>query len=165
MRYGLLILAAGIAVLVFFNTGFSAEAKKVSVSTEDLIVGSTFKTLAKLFISSQNKDRLIDSLTRMDEQKFQRRYTRVYAVIKDSTAILNRYGFKQDTTKTNIISKIKTMDKKEMLAVIDSISDTAITRQFRLYLLERKQTLENSNSVEQMVGMWNRLIKNMGLNR
>lgn len=160
MRCILLVLIITIFISVFFNTVFCADEKKVAA--EDALIGSTFKTLAKLFISAQNKDRLMEKLNRMDEQKFQRRYARVYPVIKDAPAIVNHYGFKEKTPKPEVISKIKGMDKKDMLAAVDAIPDKAIARQFKLYLLEKKQSLQKSGSVEQITEIWNRLIGNMG---
>jgi hypothetical protein len=100
----------------------------------------------------------------MDEEKFQRRYARVYQVIKDAPPVLSRYGFKEEMAKSAVINKIKSMEKKEMSGVIDSIPDAVIASQFKLYLNEKKQPLVKSNPVEQITGFWNKLIVNTGLN-
>jgi len=163
MRCAVAVFAIGIFTLAFFNPAFCAEEKKPGL--EDALIGSTLKTLAKLFISAQSKDRLIEKLNNMDEEKFQRRYARIYQVIKDAPPVLSRYGFKQEMAKSAVINKIKAMEKKEMSGLIDAIPDAVIASQFKLYLNEKKQPLVKSNPVEQITGFWNKLIANAGLNK
>jgi hypothetical protein len=158
-RILLIFRTALIFIAIFVFSGPSLSAPGTNISTEDMLISSTLKTMAKMFVSGQDKDKLIVRLNSMDEQKFQRRYARAYTVIKDSPLILERYRFTKDMAKPEIIAKIKTMDKKQMLESIDALADAAIATQLKLYLLEKKQTLQKTNAVEQIVGIWNKLIK------
>ncbi len=135
--------------------------KKVSV--EDKIIGSTFKALAKVFVAMADMDKLkknnIEKLSKMDEEKFRRRYAKVYEVIKDLPHKLRvSYGITQEMPKEQAIKNIGSFNKKKIYETIDSIPDTIIAQQFKQYLSEKKQEIQKSNLIEQVNKLWDEMI-------
>ncbi len=137
----------------------SADARQSNVaSVTDRIIGSTFKTLAKAFISTIDIEKLkkgnIDKLNKKDEAKFRKQYAKAYKVLRECLEITERYGLKEDLTKQEAIEKIRRIGKKDMLGVLNSIPDTFIAGQFSAYLKEKKQEMEKSNLVAQINHLW-----------
>lgn len=141
---------------VFTYPGFCAQ-NNVS-GTEDMLIGSAFKVLAKIFVSAQDKDKLIARIDKMSEQKFQRRYAWAYKVARNSPVICGRLGFTEHMSKQSVIDKIKLMDRDAMLAAIDSVSDADVAEQLKLYMLEKNQELQKSNIAQQVSGIWHKFI-------
>ncbi len=157
----ILFLATG---LYFQNYVFAQE----NVSMEDKIIGSTFKTLAKAFVVMADIEKLkknnIDKLNKMDKDKFKRRYTKVYEVIKDlPPKVKVSYGITEHMPKEQVITNIESLDKKKIYETIDSIPDTIIAKQFKQYLSEKKQEIQKSNMVEQVNKFWNKMIEKVNI--
>lgn len=152
----ILLLVAG---LCFQSCIFAQE----NVSIEDKIIGSTFKTLAKAFAAMTDINKLkknnIDRLNKMDEEKFRRRYAKVYEVIKDLPPKLKAsFRVTEHMTKEQVIKNIESFDKNKIYETIDSIPDTIIAKEFKQYLREKKQEIQKSNVVEQINNFWDKMI-------
>ena len=145
--------------LCFQNCLFAEE----KASAQDRIIGSTFKTLAKAFVATVDINKLkknnIDKLNKMDEGKFKKHYVKVYGVIKDLPDNLKaRYLVAEDFTKEEAIKDIKSLDKKKLYEIIDSIPDTIIAQQFRQYLAKQADRIQKSNLAQQINKLWNKII-------
>lgn len=141
--------------LCFQGSVFAQE----KVSLEDRLISSTFKTLAKTFVTAVDIKKLkkdnIAKLNKMDKEKFQKRYLKVYEVIKDLPFSLKvRYGVTRQMNKERAIKIVEALDKKKMYEIIDAVPDRVIANQFRQYLSEKKQKIEKSNLLEQINKLW-----------
>lgn len=132
-------------------------------SMEDRIIGSTFKALAKALTVTVDVNKLkeanINKLAGMEEEKFKKRYAKVYAAIKELPPGLKvRYGITEQMTKERVIEDIKSLDKKNINEAIDSIPDRVIAKQFKQYISEKRQLLANSDVVGQINECWNKIM-------
>lgn len=149
-------------IMLLWFTSISHAQQKVSV--EDRIIGSTFKTLAKAFVVVVDINKLkkcnIGKLNKMSEDKFQKRYAEVYDVLKDLPVNLKvSYGINAQMTKEQVIKHIESLDEKKIYEIIDSVPDTVIANQFKLYLRKKKEGIQKSNIVEQINKFWNKIIE------
>lgn len=140
-------------------------AEKTGVT--DKIIGSTFKTLVKAFVATTDINELkknnIAKINKMDEEKYQRRYAKVYEVIKDLPSHLKvDYEITEHMSKEQVIKHIELLDKKKAYKMIDSIPDTFIANKFKQYLSEKKQEFQKSNVVEQINQLWNKMLEKVG---
>jgi len=168
MRLASFIIFTVILLLVtgLYFQGYLFAQEKVSI--EDKIIGSTFKTLAMAFAVMADIDKLkknnIEKLNKMDEEKFKRRYAKVYEVIKDLPLELKvSYGITEHMSKEQVIKNIESFDKKKIYETIDFIPDKIIATQFKQYLSEKQQEMRKSNLVEQINKFWNKMIKKVNI--
>lgn len=142
----------------FSYASVTVQEKAVPI---DNIIGSTFKTLAKAFVSTSDIEKIkknnIEKLKKMDEANFRKRYNRIFNTIKDAPFLKDSYGLTQDLTKQEAIEKICSLDKKKIYAVLNSVPNTFIANQFRLYLTEKKQEIQKSNIAVQIRQLWNKI--------
>lgn len=134
------------------------------ISMADKIIAITFKSLAKAYTATVDIDRLkedgIDKIKKMNDEKFQRRYSQVYAALKDVPLFLKvKYGITKDMTKEQAIRSIKSADKKKIYEIIDSIPDKTICGQFKEYLNKNKQEIQRSNIIGQVNKIWNKMME------
>lgn len=158
------IVVTVILILVIGLSFQSCAFAKEKVSIGNMIIGSIFKGLAKAYVTMTDIDKLkkdnIDKLNKMDAEKFQRRYAKVYEVIKDLPSDLKvSYGVTEHMTKEQVIKNIESFDKEKINGTIDSIPDTIIVKQFKKYLSEKKQEIQKSNLAEQINKFWNKIIE------
>lgn len=156
----ILLLVLG---LCFQNSIFAQE----KVRLEDRIIGSTFKALAKAFVVVMDFNKFkadnISKLSKMDEEKFQKRYAKVYLVVKELPfQIRIRYRISEQMTRGEVIRDIESLNKKQVYESIDSIPDTIIAKQFKQYLNEKKQKPQKSNIVGQINQLWNKILEKIG---
>jgi hypothetical protein len=169
LKEGNFIVVKQIILLLILNLcfqGFIFAEEKISV--EDRIVGSTFKTLAKAFVAIVDINKLkknnIDKLNKMNEEKFKKRYAGVYKIIKYLPAELKvSYGITEAMTKEKVIKNTESLDKKKIYEMIDSIPDAIIANQFKQNLSEKRQEIQNSNTVEQINKFWNKMIEKVNM--
>jgi len=156
-------IAVSLVVTLFLiglvNPAISAAAEKAS----DAIIGSTFKTLAKAFIATADIDKLkqinVYKLAKKDDAKFRTQYAKIYLVLKQCPAIVSKYGLTEDLTKKQAIEKLKSLNKEDMYWALKSVPNRVIADEFRKYILDEKQALKNSNVVEKVKQVWNRMIE------
>lgn len=133
-------------------------------SVEDKIIGSIFKVLAKTFVAVGDINKIkkdnIEVLSKMKEEKFNKRYAQVYNDIKDLPIELKvRYGIGEAMTKKQAIRNIEALDRQTIYEGIDSIPDTFIAHQFKQYLSEKKEEIQKSYVVEQINKFWKNIIE------
>ena len=158
------IIVTLILILIIGLSFQSCAFAKEKVSIEDMIIGSIFKGLAKAYVTMADIDKLkkdnIDKLNKMDAEKFQRRYAKVYEVIKDLPPDLKvSYGVTEHLTKEQVIKNIESFDREKINETIDSIPDAIIVKQYKKYLSEKKQEIRNSNLAGQINKFWNKIIE------
>jgi len=161
-RFFALLLIAG---LFFNNYAFAQESP---ISLEDKIIGSTFKALARTFVFMVDINKLrkdnIAKLNKMDNDKFRKRYAKVYKVIKDLPYSLRyRYKINEYTTKEQAIMDVESLDKDEIYQIIDAVPDDTIACQFKQHLRYKKQTVQKDNLITQINNYWNDLLKKINL--
>lgn len=161
MRFIIVTLILMFAIwLSFQSCAFAQEEVKV----EDMIIGSIFKGLAKVYVTVTDMNKLkkdnIDKLNKMDMEKFQKRYAKIYEVIKAWPPTLkSNYRVTEHMTREQAIKNIESFDKKKIYEMIDAIPDTIITKQFKKYLSEEKQEMQKSNLAEQINKFWNKMLE------
>lgn len=130
---------------------------------EDRIIGSVFKTAAKVFLLTANIEEIkvnnIKKLSRMDEEKFRRRYAEVYPVLKRIPILKIRYGVTENMSKGEAIAKIQPLEKKEIEGLIDDVPDAIIAEQFKIYLSRKKEEASRSDIIKQINQVWNKMLK------
>lgn len=135
-----------------------------NISMADKIIAITFKSLAKAYATTVNIDKLkedsIDKIKKMNDDKFKRRYSQVYEALKDLPPFLMvKYGIAKDMTKEQAIRNIKSVDKKKIYEIIDSIPNKVISDQFKECLNKNKQEIQKSNIVKQVNKIWDKMMK------
>lgn len=158
------------ALLLFCAVLFNGYifAQEPAASLEDKIISSTFKVLAKAFVLTTDIDKLkrenIAKLAKMDDEKFQMRYSKVYALAKDlPQSLKSRYKFTENMSKEQAIKDIKLLDKDRIYEIIDLVPDKIIADEFRLRLRYRKQKVPNENLIAQIHSYWDDLMKKLNL--
>jgi len=146
----------------FIFAALSQTEISEKVKLEDRIISSTFKALAKIFISTLDINKLkknnIKRLNNMNEDKFKKQYARVYQTLKDYPLLLVRYDVTENMTRDALIEKIKSLDKRQMYEMADSVPDKVIANQFKQYLNKKRQELQNgiANQINQL---WGKIIE------
>lgn len=152
------IILSLILILCFQGPVFA----KGNVNVGDRI-GPAFKTLAKAFVARADIDKLkvinINKLNKMSEEKFQQGYAEAYRVIKYLPYYLKTaYKVNDTMTKRQAIINIKSLDRKKMCEVIDSIPNIIIAREFDQYLNKKRQEMQGGNIIGQINGCFNQAI-------
>ena len=153
-----------LAIGLSFQDSVFAQEK---VSGEDKMIGATFKGLAKAYIAVTDIDKLkkdkIDELNTMDTEKFQKRYARIYVIIKDwPSALKSKYTITEAMTKDQAIKNIASLNKAAIYEMIDSTPDAIIAARYRQYLAEGKQEApgtQKTGLAEQVTMVWNRILE------
>lgn len=155
-------LAAIFAILLLVNNACAQEAGRKD-GFLDNIIGSTFKSLAKAFVLGADFNKLkkdnIKTISKMSEEKFRKEYLKAYNIIKDYPPVVKKSGLKEDMTKNEAIKRIKALTKKEAYETIDSVPNSLIAGQFRLYLNQRKQEIRESSLFVQVQQFWNKILE------
>lgn len=131
-------------------------------SPQDKIIGTSFKILANGFVKAVDIEKVkydnIAKLKKMDEDKFKRRYAKVYADLGGlPQEFLISYGLKEQMTKEACIRIIASLDKQAMHKIINAVPDEFIASCFREYLRSKKQDIQNSTIARQISVFWNKL--------
>ena len=155
------MLRTVILLIIALNFTKPVFAQKSS-DIQDRIIGSAFKTLAKAFVAVTDINKLKEDNARkiinMDEDKFRKRYAKVYEVIGNLPArIKSVYGIREVMSREEAARSIKILDKNKAYEIIDVIPDKMIADQFRQYLQKKKQDIKNSNLAEQINQFWNKV--------
>lgn len=154
------ILTAVFLCGFLFTQAFSSNGQ---VNLDDAMIALTFKGLAKAFIATQNKDKLIEKLNSLDNKKFRIKYARAYKAIKGSPSFTLSYGFRDDMAKEELIKKIKSWNKKKMFEIIDAIPDEIISVEFKRYLNAKTAKSQKGEELEQVAWTWNEIIERLGI--
>lgn len=144
------------AAAVEENTAIS----KPSVS--DKIIGATFKMLAKSFVRVMDIEKLkknnIAKIEKMNEGKFEKRRSKIYSFTKNLPENIRKsYAITPDVSRQEVITQIKLMDKRAFYEIIDKVPDQVIAGYFRQEILEGKEKLAKSNTVEEIRKFWSKV--------
>jgi shikimate dehydrogenase len=161
-----LVLLFLLAFFILGNNPSFAELAKLqtsqNVTLEDKIIGTTFKNLAKAYIAMLDikkfKESKIAELNRMDTAKFREHYAKTFGLIKECPLLNAKFGIDENLTRQEAVSKLNSLDKKEMYEIVDSIPDTVVTNQFKMYLDRQKEEIKNKNLVEQINYIWDKVL-------
>ncbi len=94
----------------------------------------------------------------MNEAKFRKKFTEIYAIIKDlPISIKLECGIGEDMTKEQVVKEIGSLNKAAIYRLIDQIPDTFITSQFRNYLVRGKQEIQQNNLAAQISKVWDKM--------
>lgn len=157
------IMIRWFSLFLLFNLCFQSHlfaAQKINAV--DKIVGSTFKTLAKAFVAASDINALkknnIAKINKMTEEKFRKRYDKVYAVLKGFPDKLKAdYGINQAMTKEQAIKSIELLDKDKAYTAIDFIPDEIIAAEFKRYLVVKGGQIQKSSLIKQINNLWRKI--------
>lgn len=146
--------------LLSMGTVFAQE--KINIG--DKLIGATFKSLAKAYITVVDLKKLkkanIEKIKAMDEEKFEKRYAKVFLVINElPRKVKATYGINETMTKDQVVRKINSWNKKKICGIIDSIPEELIVKYFKEYINKSKQNVKDSNLIEQIRSFWERIIR------
>jgi len=132
--------------------------------TENVIIGSTFKALAKAFVVVVDLNKVkksnIKKIQKMDNEKFKKRQAAIYDVLKDLPLELKeKYGIVEQMPKEQLVRIMNSLDKNKIYDMINDIPDYFIAYQFKKYIKEKGKDIENSSIVAEVNKFWNSMIK------
>jgi len=148
------IIVAGLSLSVF------AQEK---ISTEDKIIGSTCKGLFSMFLSVNDFDKLkkesIAKVKKMDDVKFNKKYTEVYPIIRDlPPGLVEKYHIRKDFTREDALRNMAMMDKNEAFRVINIIPDEFFAKKLKEYFAKNKNA-QSKNFAESVNNLWNTILR------
>ena len=125
----------------------------------DYTIAGTIKTLARGFVQTidleKAKTKHIKSLLKMNEAKFQKRYTEIYDVLKSVPLALRiHYGVTEHMTKKDAIKDIRRLDKTDLVQIIDGLPDQVIIQYVKNYLQHKDQIF-----LQQIDSLWKKITK------
>jgi hypothetical protein len=152
----ILLLVIGLS---FQSYAFAQE----KVSLQDKIIGSTFKTLARGFVAvvdiNKFKRDSIKLINKKRPEKYKKEYAKVYEVLNELPPELKtKYGIVENMSKEQVIKNIESLDKKKAYVLIDSVPNAIIAKEFKKYLREKKQEVQESNLVKEINKFWNKAV-------
>ncbi|MDD5108028.1 MAG: hypothetical protein PHC29_00745 [Candidatus Omnitrophica bacterium] len=153
-----------IVLLLVIGSGFQSCAfAQDKVSLQDNAIGSTFKTLAKSFVVVMDIDKFkkdnISQINKLRPDKYKRKYAKVYEVIKELPhGTIAKYGIVEDMPREQLIKDIESLDKRQIYEAIDLIPNTIIAKEFKKYLVRKKQGIQESNLVKEVNAFWNKIL-------
>lgn len=157
-----LIGALSVMAILFFASWCSAAVDS-DVNLTDNTIAAAFKVLAKTFTVAVDLDRVklnnIEKIRKMTDEKFNRRYAKIYNLLKSYPHFCARYGFTESLTKNKAIIKITILDKKTIYEMIDAVPARLIANEFKSYLRARQVDLQKSNLSVQVQQFWNKVTK------
>jgi hypothetical protein len=129
----------------------------------DFVVGGAIKNLAKIYIKTVNlaklKDKYIKKIATMREDKFQKYYKKFYVVYKElPPEVKESYIFEENITKTQAISMINKVDKRDLITIINKIPSDFIVKQTKYYSHPPQGQLPQNSQVNEMF-LWRRIIQ------
>jgi len=136
---------------------YSAE----KTAWDDKLIAGSFKAMAKAFVATTDVKKLkeanIEKFSKMNEERFRKRYAEAYPVIKELPPKLKeRYGIAETMSKEQAVKNIRSLDKKKMYELIDAVPDKAIAKEFKDYLKEQKTAAQESDVMTQIRNLWNK---------
>jgi hypothetical protein len=134
-----------------------------NLSIQDRVIASTFKALAKIYLSAVQEDRLknavIKDIDKMDNVKYEKRYADIYSVLKTYPMVVRKYGLTADLSKEMAISRISILSKKDINGLIDDIPDEYLVWQYVQYLKKKgKDESKNQDHLGQVHEVWGRVL-------
>jgi hypothetical protein len=137
---------------------FCMAAETENLQTQDKIIATSIKALAKALVTVENKDQLEKRIQAMSDEKFQMRYVEFQRVMHDYPGFMTKYDFPKELSKRQAAEKFMGYDRSKLYGMIDSIPDEAIANSFRRYLNQHKQALEKSDIAQQIRQIWKHVL-------
>ena len=130
----------------------------------DNSIAVTIKVLAKAFVQTADLEKIktkhVKSLLKMNEEKFQKRYSEIYDVLKDIPLELRtHYGVTEHMTKEEVIRDVRSLDKKDLIQIIDGIPDQAVIKHVKNYLRHKADQAKDQIFLQQIDSLWKRIIQ------
>lgn len=148
--------------LIFFLCFTEVLSAQENLSAVDRLIASTFKTLAKVYLTTVNFDKLkneqIGLLEKMDEAKFQKRFRKVSLGLNTlPSEFKQKYGFKDQMTKAEVIQEIRQLDIKTVGQMIEKIPNEFIASQFKQYLSSINEDVRESQMLKKIQEFWSNI--------
>jgi len=130
----------------------------------DYAIAGTVKALAKVFVQTADLDKIkakqIEVLTRMKEEKFNKRYAEFYVAVKDiPPELLLHYGMIKHLSKQNAIKEIQRADKRDLVEIIDKMPDYVIVKYIKDCLRQKADDFKNEPLIQQIDSLWMKFIQ------
>jgi hypothetical protein len=152
IRTGLLRIIICIAVAGLCQT------KAFAQTVQERLISSTFKTLAKTYISAADfsalKKNTLARLEPLDNDSFHEKYPRALKLIDDAPALRKQFGLHSDMSVEQAIVFIRSLDKKKVFNVIDAIPDQAVARHVAQDFSSATQSVNSKNVADQVAAVW-----------
>ncbi len=128
----------------------------------DRAIAATIKTLAKAFVQTVDLEKFkakhIRSLSKMTEEKFQKRYVEIYDVVKDIPAELRiKYGVTEHLDRTEAIRDIGHLDKTDLAQIIDGIPDQVVIKYVKIYIRKNVDQAKDQIFLQQIDSLWKKI--------
>jgi hypothetical protein len=125
-----------------------AKHSPANESAQVKIIGYTFRLLAKGIVAASDinslKAKNMEKLNKMSRESFHARYLDIYEHLYEVPFFTKNYGLNKDTTKEEVMEKIKGLDKDKLYAAVDALPDTLIANEFNRFMFKNKQAVPNS---------------------
>jgi hypothetical protein len=154
-------------VLFFIVGSVFAQVKSDSgLNVQDKIVASTFKVMAKIYLSTvdenQLKNKAIRSLTKMNNDKYKKRYAEIYAALKDYPQVTSKYRLVSDMSKEKAMARINAFSKRDLNILVEDIPDECVIREYNIYLKEKQKDNANKRDMlEEVHKTWENILLKM----
>ncbi|HAJ56601.1 MAG TPA: hypothetical protein DCL35_02400 [Candidatus Omnitrophica bacterium] len=131
----------------------------------DKVIGTTFRGLARSFVAMTDINKLRESniakLEKMSDDKFSKKYTKVYAILKDLPEdVKHRYAITPAMTREQAIANMKNLDKKQTYKLIDVVPNMVIANAFyKNFKQESKNVVKKETMVERIKTIWQSMMK------
>lgn len=130
---------------------------------QNALIVSTVKTLAKAFISTQEKDQLVEKVGALDNQKFIRTYDRAYQTIRQYPRLMEQYGLKEHMRKEEFLQQLSSWDKNKMFSFIDALPDELIIAETRRYLARSESSQRHTDYISRICQIWDDVLGRFGM--
>ncbi len=136
-------------IFLAFTTNCFAQDRE---TLKEKFIGIMVKTFAKTYIATTNlkkfNEKNIRKIKKMDEQKFQRVYAKIYRemIIDLPEPVRETYGATEHMTREKAIAQINTFkNKKRIYKLINAIPNKLIAKQFVQHREEIQKTMKDNN--------------------
>ena len=135
-----------LAMIFFLKAPVSAEA-----GVGEKLAGVAIKSTVKIYTAVTNiektKKKILDKLQKTDEAEFRERYAKLYELVKDLPSdIKAAYRITPDMTMEQMAENVRSVDKKAVYKIINSMSDRTVTELFKQYLKEARKKSKKSEA-------------------
>ena len=125
-----------LAMVLFLKNPALAEA-----GVGEKLAGVTIKSTVKVYVAITNiektKKKIVDKIQKTDKKEFRERYAKLYELVKDLPSdIKTTYRITPGMTMEQMVENVRSVDKKAVYKIINSMSDRTVTELFKQYLKE-----------------------------
>ena len=133
------------------------------LSASDRIIASTFKTLAKAYVATNDftklKNEAVVKIGKMEPAEFDNNYQDAYQVFKAlPSGLKSKYSISDATTKKQAISDVRSLSKGDLYKIIDSIPDEVIANEFKNQISKENRQIQDGNLMGEITRLWKRVV-------